>query len=311
MPFRSRTSDNQFVTRVDYTINAKNNLYGRYFLDGYQAPGLLFSNQHPRHHAVRKHSAGAVLHSRRGLHDQLEDREHGPRHVLRRRNNRGYAPTTSTPPLSASMLYQGEPNGLQLTTTNKFTIGGGTNSVSHFNDNTLCPHRRRDHAARQAPDRLRRRVGPEPAQYRQCLRVQRRLHLQTASTAPADRTEERRSATPTSTSSWERRAPSSRANSSRTRCAGRFPVSTFRTPSTPPTRLTLVAGLRWGPNFMPVRLLQSRHRLQHGRNFLANKVSSIYPNAPAGALYYGDPGVSTSVHEELALAVLSELSVSP
>ena len=26
--------------------------------------------------------------------------------------------------------------------------------------------------------------------------------------------------------------------------------------------------------------------------FLANQVSSVYPNAPAGALYYGDPGVS-------------------
>jgi hypothetical protein len=28
------------VTRVDYTINAKNNLYGRYFIDGYQAPAF-------------------------------------------------------------------------------------------------------------------------------------------------------------------------------------------------------------------------------------------------------------------------------
>ena len=42
-------------------------------------------------------------------------------------------------------------------------------------------------------------------------------------------------------------------------------------------------------------------------NFLANKVSSVYPNAPAGATFYGDQGVSRAVHEELALAVLSEL----
>ena len=34
------TFDNQFVTRVDYTINPKNNLYGRYFLDGYQSPAF-------------------------------------------------------------------------------------------------------------------------------------------------------------------------------------------------------------------------------------------------------------------------------
>jgi hypothetical protein len=33
-----KQTDNQFVTRVDYTINPKNNLYGRYFIDGYQFP---------------------------------------------------------------------------------------------------------------------------------------------------------------------------------------------------------------------------------------------------------------------------------
>jgi len=35
-----QTSDNQFVTRVDYTINSKNNLYARYFIDGYQLPAF-------------------------------------------------------------------------------------------------------------------------------------------------------------------------------------------------------------------------------------------------------------------------------
>ena len=39
-----QNSDNQFVTRVDYTINAKNNLYGRYFLDGYQFPAFFSPN---------------------------------------------------------------------------------------------------------------------------------------------------------------------------------------------------------------------------------------------------------------------------
>ena len=36
----SQHADNQFITRVDYTINAKNNFYGRYFIDGYQAPAF-------------------------------------------------------------------------------------------------------------------------------------------------------------------------------------------------------------------------------------------------------------------------------
>ena len=31
-------TDNQFVTRVDYTVSSKQNIYGRYFVDGYQFP---------------------------------------------------------------------------------------------------------------------------------------------------------------------------------------------------------------------------------------------------------------------------------
>jgi len=34
-------------------------------------------------------------------------------------------------------MYLPIPNGLQIT-EGKFTIGGGTNSVAHFNDNTLA-----------------------------------------------------------------------------------------------------------------------------------------------------------------------------
>ena len=33
-----KVTDNQFVTREDFTINSKNNLFGRYFIDGYQFP---------------------------------------------------------------------------------------------------------------------------------------------------------------------------------------------------------------------------------------------------------------------------------
>ena len=40
----TRTTDNQFVTRVDWNINAKHNFYGRYFIDGYQQPGVYNQN---------------------------------------------------------------------------------------------------------------------------------------------------------------------------------------------------------------------------------------------------------------------------
>ena len=58
---------------------------------------------------------------------------------MRRRNNRGYAANAINAGHDLGVnLYQLEPNGLQMTISNKYNIGGGTNSVSHFNDNTLA-----------------------------------------------------------------------------------------------------------------------------------------------------------------------------
>jgi hypothetical protein len=57
------------------------------------------------------------------------------------------------------------------------------------------------------------------------------------------------------------------------------------------TRLTLVAGLRWGPNFMPTDFF-NRGSVFNKADFLAGTVSSVYPNAPAGVLFYGDKGVT-------------------
>jgi len=55
-------------------------------------------------------------------------------------------------------------------------------------------------------------------------------------------------------------------------------------------RLTVVAGFRWGPNFMPHDYF-NRGTIFSKQGFLNNTFSKVYPNAPAGTLYYGDPGV--------------------
>src|SRR5438067_12722024 len=56
-------------------------------------------------------------------------------------------------------------------------------------------------------------------------------------------------------------------------------------------RLTLITGLRWSPEFLPVDAF-NRGTIFDMAGFLANKVSTVYPNAPAGTFFYGDPGVS-------------------
>ena len=68
----------------------------------------------------------------------------------------------------------------------------------------------------------------------------------------------------------------------------------------------MVAGLRWGPNVMPHDYFNRGVEFNRP-TFLANTISTVYPNAPAGALYYGDKGVTEAVHQELVAAVLSQL----
>lgn len=69
-------------------------------------------------------------------------------------------------------------------------------------------------------------------------------------------------------------------------------------------RLTLNAGLRWEPMFWPTDHWH-RGSVFSMENFLAGVHSKVYPNAPAGSLFYGDPGVNASFTSDHKLNVFS------
>ena len=56
-------------------------------------------------------------------------------------------------------------------------------------------------------------------------------------------------------------------------------------------RLTVVAGIRWSPTYMPVDYFNRGSTFSMAR-FLSNQVSSVFPGGPAGTYFYGDPGVT-------------------
>ncbi len=61
----------------------------------------------------------------------------------------------------------------------------------------------------------------------------------------------------------------------------------------PTQRLTVSGGLRWEPYFVPTDQL-ARGSVFDQNAFNANQHSIVYPNAPAGSFYYGDPGIPKS-----------------
>lgn len=284
----SENFDNEFVTRVDYTINQKNNLYGRYFIDGYQSPAfysptnILITTQSGNIERTQSLTLGWVD----AFTSNLVNQAHAT--VMRRVDNRGYAPNDINAATLGVSMYQGEPNGLQIT-EGKFTIGGGTNSVAHFNDNTLAVNDDITwvHGKHQAA------FGGEW--------VQNQLNIANSYEANGIFTfnGEYSGSGPNGGNTigdqnldflWGTLSAFQQSKQQQNALRGPIPSlyaqDTFH--ATP--RLTFVGGLRWGPNFMPTDYF-NRGAVFNLSDFLNNTISSVYPNAPAGILFYGDKGV--------------------
>jgi hypothetical protein len=290
----SQTADNEFVTRVDYTINPKNNLYGRYFIDGYQAPAffsptnILITTQSGNIERTQSFTLGEAY----TISSNLVNSAHAT--ILRRVDNRGYAPNDINAATLGINLYQAIPNGLQIT-EGKFTIGGGTNSVSHFNDNTLAF----DDDVTWIRGKHQLIFGGEW--------VQNQLNIgnayesngvftfngQYSGSGPKggsvigdqnlDFLEGTLGASGTT-------VPFQQSKQQQNALRGPIPSLYGQDTFHASKRLTFVAGLRWGPNFMPTDYF-NRGSIFSMSDFLSNTVSSVYPNAPAGVLFYRDKGV--------------------
>jgi hypothetical protein len=284
-----QTSDNQFVTRVDYTINPNNNLYARYFLDGYQAPAFFFpdnilvTTQSGNSQRVQSFTIGEAY----TISSKTVNTVHAT--LMRRRNNRGYANNDINAATLGVNLYQAEPNGLQMTITNKFNIGGGTNSVSQFNDNTLA-----------IDDDITMMRGKHQLVFGGQW-VQNQLNISNAYESNGTFTFDGRyslngpnggSAGGEPNLDLLMGAMSAFQQSKMQQNALRAPIPSLYVQDTyhATPQLTITGGLRWGPEYMPIDYF-NRGTVFNMAAFLANQTSLVYPNAPAGTFYYKDKGV--------------------
>src|SRR5260370_12609689 len=132
-----RQTENQFVTRIDSTINSKHSLYGRYFVDGYQSPAyysptnILLTTQAGNIERVQ----GATLGETFVIRSNMVNSFHAT--VTRRRDNRGPAATGVNPGTIGINMYVANPISLLLTVTSKWSTYCGTCAEATFNVNTL------------------------------------------------------------------------------------------------------------------------------------------------------------------------------
>ena len=300
--------DNQWVARIDYTINSKHSLYGRYLFDGYQYPAYFFKNnilvtfQAPGQY--QRLQAGVVGETWT-LSSHLVNNIHGMGN--KRVDNREGAPNGINGNAIGIDQYDQVPVGLQIatTTSGKSTIGTwstycGTCTPGHFNlddegvsdDLTWV---KGQHQLVIGGEFLRIHFneiagyqnngvytfsgiysggGPTGQLGGKTVYGDANLDFLWGAMGPAG-------TSPAFSQSKEQQL-ALRGNAPSLYIEDTFHAS---------PHLTVVGGIRWSPEFMPVDYFNRGSTFDYP-SFLAGKTSTVYPSAPAGNFFVGDPGVT-------------------
>jgi Carboxypeptidase regulatory-like domain len=291
----SESAENQFISRVDWTINSKNSFYGRYLIDGYQAPAfysptnILITTQPGNIERVQ----GLTLGETYVITSNMVNSFHAT--ATRRVNNRGPAATGISPATIGLDMYTAVPIGLEITLTNKWSSYCGTCAVAHFNDNIFS----------FADDvnwvRGRHQIGFGGEYVRTQLNISNVYESNGNFTFSGTYSQKGpNGSSPGGTGADANldfltgalntfQQSKSQQNALRSPIPSLYVMDTFHATK----NLVLTAGVRWDPLFMPVDFF-NRGSIFNMSDFLSNTISSVFPNAPAGSLFYGDQGVNRS-----------------
>ncbi len=132
----SNNPDYQFITRMDYVLNEKHNMFGRYYLYDYTAQ------------AVYDGKNVLTTGPNPGNRDRSQTATFGDNYILnsttvnsfhltfnRRADNRGSAPNLFGPKDLGINMFQNIPNYIQVTVTGYFNVACGTCAPGYFNVN--------------------------------------------------------------------------------------------------------------------------------------------------------------------------------
>jgi Carboxypeptidase regulatory-like domain len=293
----SETYDNEFVTRVDWTINPRNNFYARYFIDGYQAPsfffkggtdgGILVTSQAPgNYERVQTAVASEAFTWKPNLVNSFH--AYGTKRVDLRE---------SAPGINGNTLgitqYDEVPTNLELEVTGGIGAWNtycGTCSNGFFNvdDEGAADDLTWIKGAHQVV------LGGEflKVHFNEVAGFQANGNYQFngefSGSGPLGG-----NVIGNGNLDFLWGAMDLFGQSKEQQLALRGPVPSMYIQDTyhATKRLTLAGGIRWEPEFMP-RDQFNRGSVFSMAGFLADQVSSVYPKAPPGSFFYGDPGVS-------------------
>ncbi len=285
---KANSNEYQYIGRVDYAISAKQNFFARYFDADYVLPpnwsstNILVTSSPGNAERAQTVTLGDIY--------SLSPTTINSIHVgfSRRRDNRGpNASDISPTDLGVAINPYTPDNFLQLTTTGYFTVGCGTCGPGFFNVNTYqfaddVDLVRGKHQIAFGIDLIRTQNNLSSYHNADGLYTFSGTGVASTGDALADFQLGILGAGGFTFSKAQLQAL-------RETIPGLYFQDTYRLNS----RLTLNAGIRWEPMLFP-QDIYGRGSIFSMANFLAGQKSTVFSTAPAGSLYYGDPGVNKS-----------------
>jgi Carboxypeptidase regulatory-like domain len=286
----NQITENQVVGRIDATINSKHSLYGRYWIDDYQHPAfysptnILITGQTGNYERAQSLTVGETYVAT----PRLVNTFHAT--ASRRRINRGPAPDGINPATLGIDMYSTAPVSLNLALTDKWTIYSG--APARFNVNTFAFADDVNwvlgkHQIAFGGEFVRSQFNEDNVYDGNGSFTFSGVYSQFG---PAGQSSGGTGAD--ANLDFLTGSMNSFSQSSAQEDALRAPIPTLYVMDTYRlnSRVVLTAGVRWSPEFFPTDYF-GRGSTFSQQNFDNGVSSGVYPNAPAGSLFYGDHGV--------------------
>jgi hypothetical protein len=289
-------SENQYIGRVDFTMSQKQSIFFRAYVTNYFAPAfyqpnnLLLTTTAGNDERVMSYTLGDTF----IVSARTVNTFHGT--FARRRDNRGPTAGGINANAVGVNMFTYVPADFRLLISNAFSIGCGTCSPGHFNTYTQdytddVDYLHGKHQFAFGGEYMR------PGQNSNAGYLQNGNFSFNGGLSGINNNNVGEPLIDFMTGQQNSFGQSrAQITNFRENIFGLYGQDTWR--ATP--KLTVSAGLRWEPYFVAADRY-ARGSTFNQAAFNANQHSTVYPNAPAGSFYFGDPGVPRAfAHNRIA-----------
>jgi hypothetical protein len=273
-------NENQYVGRVDWLQSNKNTVYGRFFVADYDNPVFYTNNiLTTTRSGLEERATSAVVADQFSTGSFVNSFHAAYNRLI---NNRAVSPQMPNLVSLGSNMFNAYPHFIDLTVSNKFTVGGGSNAPATFTRNT--------YQLADDVDLIRGRhhiiLGAEA--------MDMRMEEVNISISNGEWTFNG-SLTNDALADYMLGRPSLLTEGMpfqiglRAKYLGAYVQDDIRVAK----GLDVHVGIRWEPS-LPEHDQLARGSYFSMPAFLAGQHSRVYPNAPAGLEFHGDPGIPES-----------------